>query len=207
MDINILPGANSAASALQAEKVRMEVISQNIANASTTSTPAGGPYQRQVVRFETIMEDQFNLNSAVREVRVAGIENDQRPFRLVYQPGHPDADQKTGMVKYPNVSVHEEMADLIASSRPVEANRASIRTARTSGVRSGTKFAASIHTFNAPDPTRSCTRKKLSAPPILPARVISTAMTMPACSAAAHATPSPSHKPACTAWSSTCPSG
>ena len=71
MDINILPGANSAASALQAEKVRMEVISQNIANASTTSTPAGGPYQRQVVRFETIMEDQFNLNSAVREVRVA----------------------------------------------------------------------------------------------------------------------------------------
>lgn len=130
MDINILPGANSAASALQAEKVRMEVISQNIANASTTSTPAGGPYQRQVVRFQTIMEDQFNLNSAVREVRVAGIENDQRPFRLVYQPGHPDADQKTGMVKYPNVSVHEEMADLIASSRTVEANLAIIRNAR-----------------------------------------------------------------------------
>ena len=130
MDINILPGANSAASALQAEKVRMGVISQNIANASTTSTPAGGPYQRQVVRFETIMEDQFNLNSAVREVRVAGIENDQRPFRLVYQPGHPDADQKTGMVKYPNVSVHEEMADLIASSRTVEANLAIIRNAR-----------------------------------------------------------------------------
>ena len=130
MDINILPGANSAASALQAEKVRMEVISQNIANASTTSTPAGGPYQRQVVRFETIMEDQFNLNSAVREVRVAGIENDQRPFRLVYQPGHPDADQKTGMVKYPTVSVHEELAELIASSRTVEANLAIIRNAR-----------------------------------------------------------------------------
>ena len=130
MDINILPGANSAASALQAEKVRMEVISQNIANASTTSTPAGGPYQRQVVRFETIMEDQFNRSSAVREVRVAGIENDARPFRLVYQPGHPDADEKTGMVKYPNVSVHEEMADLIASSRTIEANLAIIRNAR-----------------------------------------------------------------------------
>ena len=130
MDINILPGANSAASALQAEKVRMEVISQNIANASTTSTPDGGPYQRQVVRFETIMEDQFNLSSAVREVRVAGIENDARPFRLVYQPGHPDADEKTGMVKYPNVSVHEEMADLIASSRTIEANLAIIRNAR-----------------------------------------------------------------------------
>ena len=113
LNINIMPGAASAASALQAEKVRMEVISQNIANASTTSTPEGGPYQRQVVKFETIMANQFDPNSAVQEVRVAGIENDTRPHRLVFQPGHPDADQKTGMVKYPNVSVHEEMADLI----------------------------------------------------------------------------------------------
>jgi len=61
---------------------------------------------------------------------VAGIENDTRPHRLIFQPGHPDADQKTGMVKYPNVSVHEEMADLIASSRTIEANLIIIRTAR-----------------------------------------------------------------------------
>ena len=79
MNINILPGADSAASALQAEKVRMEVISQNIANANTTSTDKGGPYQRQVVRFETIMANQFDPNSAVQEVHVAGIENDNRP--------------------------------------------------------------------------------------------------------------------------------
>ena len=130
LNIIIMPGAASAASALQAEKVRMEVISQNIANASTTSTPEGGPYRRQVVRFETIMANQFDPNSAVQEVRVAGIENDSRPFRLIFQPGHPDADQKTGMVKYPNVSVHEEMADLIASSRTIEANLVVIRTAR-----------------------------------------------------------------------------
>ncbi|MBT5322982.1 MAG: hypothetical protein HOL43_11515, partial [Verrucomicrobiales bacterium] len=64
MNINILPGADSAASALQAEKVRMEVISQNIANANTTSTSNGGPYQRQVVRFETIMANQFDPHSA-----------------------------------------------------------------------------------------------------------------------------------------------
>ena len=64
MNINILPGADSAASALQAEKVRMEVISQNIANANTTSTDKGGPYQRQVVRFETIMANQFDPHSA-----------------------------------------------------------------------------------------------------------------------------------------------
>ena len=130
LNINIMPGAASAASALQAEKVRMEVISQNIANASTTSTPEGGPYRRQVVRFETIMANQFDPNSAVQEVRVAGIENDTRPYRLIFQPGHPDADQKTGMVKYPNVSVHEEMANLIASSRTIEANLVVIRTAR-----------------------------------------------------------------------------
>ena len=130
LNINIMPGAASAASALQAEKVRMEVISQNIANASTTSTPEGGPYRRQVVRFETIMANQFDPNSSVQEVRVAGIENDTRPYRLIYQPGHPDADQKTGMVKYPNVSVHEETADLIAASRAMAANLTIIRTAR-----------------------------------------------------------------------------
>ena len=136
LNINMLPGAASAASALQAEKVRMEVISQNIANANTTSTPEGGPYRRQVVRFETIMANQFDPNSAVQEVRVAGIENDTRPHRLIYQPGHPDADQKTGMVKYPNVSVHEEMADLIASSRTIEANLVIIRTARQMALQS-----------------------------------------------------------------------
>jgi flagellar basal-body rod protein FlgC len=129
MNINILPGADSAASALQAEKVRMEVISQNIANANTTSTSNGGPYQRQVVRFETIMANQFDPYSAKAEVRVAGIETDNRPFKIMHQPGHPDADAD-GMVRYPNVNVHEEMADLIASSRAMEANLSIIRTAR-----------------------------------------------------------------------------
>ena len=130
LGFNLLPGAQSAASAIQAEKVRMEVISQNIANANTTNTPDGGPYQRQVVRFETILKNEFDATNAVQEVRVAGIENDSRPYRQVYQPGHPDADPESGMVKFPNVSIHEEMADLITSSRATEANLAIIRTAR-----------------------------------------------------------------------------
>lgn len=130
LGFNLLPGAESAASAIQAEKVRMEVISQNIANANTTNTPDGGPYQRQVVRFETILKNEFDSTNAVHQVRVAGIENDSRPYRQVYQPGHPDADPESGMVKFPNVSVHEEMADLISSSRATEANLAIIRTAR-----------------------------------------------------------------------------
>ncbi len=130
LGINLLPGAESAASAIQAEKVRMEVISQNIANANTTNTPDGGPYRRQVVRFETILKNEFDATNAVQEVRVAGIENDSRPYKHIYQPGHPDADPESGMVKFPNVNVHEEMADLITSSRATEANLAIIRTAR-----------------------------------------------------------------------------
>ena len=98
LSVNLLPGADSAASAIQAEKVRMEVISQNIANANTTSTPQGGPYQRQVVRFETVMKNQFDAANAVQQVQVAGIEADNRPHRLIYQPGHPDADPESGII-------------------------------------------------------------------------------------------------------------
>ena len=129
--IKIMPGVDSAASALAAEKVRMEVIAQNISNANTTSTPAGGPYQRQVVRFETYLDNKMGVDptSPVQLVRVAQIIPDGRPPREIYQPGHPEADAD-GIVKYPNVRIHEEMADLIASSRAMEANLAIIRTAR-----------------------------------------------------------------------------
>ncbi|MSU42266.1 MAG: flagellar basal body rod protein FlgC [Pedosphaera sp.] len=130
--IKIMPGVDSAASALQAEKVRMEVIAQNIANANTTRTAEGGPYKRQVVKFETYLENQFGINSgsAVQMVRVGQVLADSRPSQELYQPGHPDANAQ-GMVLYPNVRVHEEMADLIASSRATEANLAIIRTARS----------------------------------------------------------------------------
>lgn len=130
--IKIMPGVDSAASALQAEKVRMEVIAQNIANANTTRTAEGGPYKRQMVKFETYLENQFGINSgsAVQMVRVGQVLADSRPSQELYQPGHPDANAQ-GMVLYPNVRVHEEMADLIASSRATEANLAIIRTARS----------------------------------------------------------------------------
>ena len=129
--IKIMPGVDSAASALQAEKVRMEVISQNIANANTTRTMDGGPYQRQVVNFETFMDKKLGVNpsSPTQMVRVSQIVADGRAPREIYQPGHPDADAD-GIVKYPNVQIHEEMADLIASSRAMEANLAIVRTAR-----------------------------------------------------------------------------
>ncbi|MBL67953.1 MAG: flagellar basal body rod protein FlgC [Verrucomicrobiales bacterium] len=127
-----MPGVESAASALQAEKTRMEVIGQNIANANTTRTEKGGPYQRQVVQFQTYLEGKLGVDpsDAGQKVRISEIMSDPRPPREIYQPGHPDADDN-GIVKYPNVRVHEEMADLIASSRAMEANLAIIRTARS----------------------------------------------------------------------------
>ena len=131
----MMPGAASAASALQAEKVRMEVISQNIANANTTKAENGEPYRRQLVHFDSILRKQMGRKSDLpsnnlSEVQATKIIEDSRPFREVYQPGHPDADEH-GMVKYPNVHIHEEMADLISASRAYEANMAVIRTSRT----------------------------------------------------------------------------
>ena len=112
----------------------MEVISQNIANANTTKTDDGGPYRRQMVHFDTMLRNQMKFNSDVSsnnlsEVRASKIIEDSRPFREVYQPGHPHANED-GMVQYPNVQVHEEMADLISASRAYEANMSVIRTSR-----------------------------------------------------------------------------
>ena len=112
----------------------MEVISQNIANANTTKTDEGGPYRRQLVHFDTMLRNQMKFNNDVSsnnlsEVRASKVIEDSRPFREVYQPGHPDANDD-GMVLYPNVQVHEEMADLISASRAYEANMSVIRTSR-----------------------------------------------------------------------------
>lgn len=124
----MIPGAGSAGTALMAEQVRLEVISQNIANARTTRTAAGGPYQRQQVRFL----------EAMRQAEVSGggavaprweIVRDPRPPVLVLQEGHPDADAN-GMVAFPAVNIHEEMADLMLASRAYEANLAVIRNGR-----------------------------------------------------------------------------
>ena len=91
----------------------MEVISQNIANANTTKTDEGGPYRRQLVHFDSMLRNQMKFNNDVSsinlsEVRASKIIEDSRPFREVYQPGHPDANAD-GMVLYPNVQVHEEV--------------------------------------------------------------------------------------------------
>jgi len=125
--INLIPGINSSSSALDAERIRMEVISQNIANVNTTRDTDGNPYQRKQVVFESVLQQQGGQSQGVQ---VASVQTDKRPPRLVFNPGHPDANA-AGMVAVPDINIHEEMADLIASSRSFEANLAVVKNGRT----------------------------------------------------------------------------
>ena|ERR1043166_8589701 len=132
--INILNGIDSTSSALNAERIRMDVVSQNIANVNTTRGLHGKPYARQQVVFEAVLKGQLKAadpsGTEPQMVRVAHIETASRPARLVYQPGHPDADSN-GMVAMPNINIYEEMVDLMAASRSYEANLSVVKTARS----------------------------------------------------------------------------
>jgi flagellar basal-body rod protein FlgC len=130
--INLLPGIASSSSALDAERIRMDVIAQNIANANVTKDVDGKPYQRQEVVFESVLNALQNSDSPDAEsksVQIARVQKDNRPPRMIYNPGHPDADAH-GMVAMPNINIHEEMVDMIASSRSYEANLAVVKNAR-----------------------------------------------------------------------------
>lgn len=133
--ISILNGIETTASALSAERVRMEVVGQNIANAQVTHGLDGEPYQRRQVVFESVLSaargNAMGLGATQpRGVQVSRIEQDNRAPRLIYNPGHPDADPN-GMVAMPNINIHEEMVDMIAASRSFEANLAVLKTARS----------------------------------------------------------------------------
>jgi flagellar basal-body rod protein FlgC len=95
----------------------MDLIADNLANANTTRTPDGQPYRRKVAIFQPITP----TSSLPGGVRVAQIAEDTTPPRLVYEPGHPDADAN-GYVTYPNVDIVHEMVDMITASRAYEAN-------------------------------------------------------------------------------------
>lgn len=130
--LNLLPGVRSTTAALTAERTRLDTIAQNIANANTTRGLDGKPYQRQQVVFEAVLDRAragSDADSQVSGPRVSKIVKDNRPSRTTYDPGHPDANAE-GMVVYPNVSVHEEMADLVASSRSFDANLAVMKTSK-----------------------------------------------------------------------------
>jgi flagellar basal-body rod protein FlgC len=118
----LFSGLRISSTGLAAERTRIDVIARNIANANTTRTPQGGPYQRQVVDFEPLLLRAEDGLQQVAGVRVAGILADaSTPFEQVFDPGHPDADER-GMVLLPNVNATREMADLITAMRAYEAN-------------------------------------------------------------------------------------
>jgi flagellar basal-body rod protein FlgC len=128
---------NISSSALTAERTRMNLISSNLANANATRTPEGGPYKRKDAVFSaTPMETPFGraLNRAtgqeIRQVEITEIVEDQNPPRMVYDPGHPDANPQ-GYVAMPNVNVMEEMTDMIGASRSYEANVTAVQAAKS----------------------------------------------------------------------------
>ena len=116
-----------SASGLAAERLRMEITANNIANAGTTMTPDGNPYRRQAVVFAPAAEVAGNIDtqSGYQGVKVVGIEGDMTDFPVVFNPGHPHADAE-GFVRLSNANIPDEMVDLITASRSYEANSRAI---------------------------------------------------------------------------------
>ena len=115
--MSIFGGMRISASGLSAERLRMDVISSNVANVKTTRTENGGAYVRKVATFAENYDEKLGLLG----VKAVSIENDKSDLRRVYEPNHPDADAE-GYVEYPNVDLLVEMSDLISASRSSESN-------------------------------------------------------------------------------------
>jgi flagellar basal-body rod protein FlgC len=131
-----------AGSGLSAERLRMDVTSENLANAQTTKGADGQPYRRKEVVLQqaggvgsfgsvltAAMGRSAGAASGVQGVQVAGIVEDQTALKRIYDPGHPDAD-KNGYVTMPNVNTVTEMTDLISASRAYEADVTAMQTAK-----------------------------------------------------------------------------
>jgi flagellar basal-body rod protein FlgC len=126
-----------SASGLSAERLAMDVIANNIANANTTRTPGGGAFKRQLVVYSEKTGNSGEAGSsddstgdAGGGVEATGIVQDTSPDRLVFDPGNPDADAR-GYVHYPNVEIVKEMVDMMAASRAYQANVTAIQESRT----------------------------------------------------------------------------
>jgi flagellar basal-body rod protein FlgC len=137
--MGIFDSMNISASGLTAERLRMNVVAENLANAQTTRGANGQPYRRKEVVLQEIQSGGFGASLAGAMgaasatggggVQVAGIVEDATNFKTVYDPGHPDAD-KSGYVRMPNVDTVAEMVDLISASRSYEANVTAMQAAK-----------------------------------------------------------------------------
>jgi flagellar basal-body rod protein FlgC len=150
--MNLFGVMDVSASALQAERLRAEVVASNMANANTTRTPQGGPYKRQQVVFESEASDQgafanhflsqgvgFGGNGLesndpesrgeIGGVKIAAVVSDNSPGLRRYDPGHPDAD-KNGYVTYPDINPLTEMVDLMSATRAYDLNSSAVEATK-----------------------------------------------------------------------------
>ena len=125
--MGLFDALNVSASGMSAERLRMDVIASNLANANTTRGVDGRPYQRKEVVLE---QGGSSFQQALDGVKVAGVVADPSPARRVYDPGHPDADPQ-GFVSLPNVTPVTEMVDMITASRGYEANVQAMNAAKS----------------------------------------------------------------------------
>jgi len=132
-----------SASGLTAQRVRMDTISQNIANINTTRTEDGTPYRRREVIFEertgsdsfsSMLSSASNRLASGQGVRVSKIVEDSSDFKKEYDPGHPDADED-GYVSKPNVDIITEMVNMISATRSYEANVTSINATKSMAIK------------------------------------------------------------------------
>lgn len=124
--INAFNTLRISSSGLSAERLRMDTIASNIANATTTRGENGQPYIRKIAVFQENLDKELNSSTGKMEdkllgVKAVGIVDDKSPLRKVYDPTNPDAD-KDGYVTMPNVNIMNEMADMISATRAYEAN-------------------------------------------------------------------------------------
>lgn len=132
--MDFLTALHISTTGLSAQRIRMNIVSTNLANVSTTRTRTGGPYRRKLVVMEAVPIEDFesilrSQSESLLRVRVGEIVEDLTSFKRMYNPGHPHAD-KTGYVSMPNVDVITEMADMLIARRSYEANVTAIGTTK-----------------------------------------------------------------------------
>jgi len=134
--MNFLDAFHISSSGLTAQRLRMNLISGNLANINTTRTSQGGPYKKKDAvfaahanqqSFRNMLKSQMTGKSS--EVKVVGIIDDPRPPQLKYDPQHPDAD-KNGYVAMPNINIIEEMVNMMSATRSYEANVTAVKATK-----------------------------------------------------------------------------
>ena len=124
-----------AASGMEAQRIRLNTISSNLSNVNTTRGTNGEPYRRRDVVFSSApnFDETLNASSAGQGstigVKISGVIEDSKPFKVIYEPGHPDAGSN-GYLKLPNVNVVEEMVNMISAMRAYEANVTAFKTSK-----------------------------------------------------------------------------